>query len=149
MHVTSCKPALEHDKKPLSEHPQYELGKRFQAISWQYPLSIRATVDVRIEVDPVAYILEHRKEYEEFEPERGFQPWEKPMCFLTTLVDDAVQNIYTPFGGGRHISRESVDAVDLHEHPRWTKEMTEQLDAVLAGPPPAPEPDPNQGDLFE
>lgn len=145
-HKTSCIPAREHDAIPLMERSEYVEGARFQAISWDYPLRFDVSIHVSVEVDPVAYITEHRDEYEKFEMQPGFQEWEKPMCFISERIEEDYGDVGWSFGGRRYVSRVDSYMDDITEHPRWTAEDTERLHSSFTVRPVI---DPNQETLFD
>lgn len=143
-HLTSCQPAREHDSIPLGQRPEYEEGRRFQAISWQYPLRLTATINVDVQIDPAFFIAAHLAEYDDFEPDSEYQEWEKPIVFLTERLTEETDMLGgMSFGGGRHVSSASTSMDEVHSHPRWTAEMTAELDAFLA----SKRVDPNQSTL--
>lgn len=146
-HLTSCVLALAHDATPLSARPEYPSGRRrFQAINWSYPLRLSMTVSVTLEVDPVAYIANHLDEYDAFTIEPGYQPWEKPMVFLSEQLGERIDELGWSFNTPRHVAHVAhLDsyASDVECHPRWTSDDTDRLDARLA----PLRVDPNQGAL--
>lgn len=147
-HKTSCIPAREHDAKPLRDRPEFELGRRFRAISWEYPLRLTANVDYTVELDPVAFFAAHQEEYDAFELESGYEPWEKPMVFLSSKMEEGVDELAaTWIFGTRNVARVRAHMDFVSEYPRWEPADTDRL---IAKPEPAPEVviDPNQGDLF-
>lgn len=143
-HSTSCKPARDHEALPLKERPGYEEGRPYRCVSWDYPLTIELQVRVSIEVDPVAYIRQHRDAYEAFELEGGYEEWEKPIAFLAKSVEDDADGFdMASFGYPRMVSSVRIDADDFSEHPRWDEDATDALLAALG-----PRVDPNQGVLL-
>lgn len=142
-HLTTCAPALEHEANPdrYKGHPD---GTRFQAISWDFPIKVTAEITYEVSIDPVAFIEQHRDRYDRFEMEAGYQPWEKPMVFISSLIEeDAEALVGGWFGHPRHVSYADVRCVDIEEYPRWTKEDAERIR------PPKPPVDPNQGVLLD
>lgn len=144
-HLVSCVPAREYDAIPLHEHPEYEMGRVFQAISWQYPLRLEGTVRVTVELDPVAYIANHRDEYEAFELDRSYEEWEKPMVWLWGKIEEGCDDLWAslPFGRTRVESHADARVDEVTEYPTWGPDDTDHLHAAL---PPVV--DPNQGALL-
>lgn len=126
-HKTHCLPAREHAAAPHD----YQVGKRRQAIIWQYPLRITIDVSVDIDLDPALFIKQHLREYDEFvlRLEDGYEAWEKPLIFLTTVLDPDVY--VSPLDQGP-AGRYTVNSGDIDEYPRWTPELTEALELDLA-----------------
>lgn len=148
-HLTTCTIAINFDSVPLHERPEYEVGKRFAAISWDFPLRLSANVTADVELDPVAIILKNADEYEAFTMEGGYEPWEKPIVWLTTQIEDELFGAAGLYFGGRRLSRDFVGVDDWDEYPRWTAEDTARLDEALANQKANEEVaiDPNQGTL--
>lgn len=140
-HLISCIPAREHDAIPLRERPEYAEGQRFRAIGWQYPLRVETTINVTVEMDPAAFIEAHRAEYDDYEMESGYEDWEKPMVFIAEKVAEECDGSMFGFGVGRLVATVSAYADEVTEHPRWTREDTDRLEASRV--------DPNQGTLLD
>jgi hypothetical protein len=153
-HLSTCQPARAHegDRDKYKDYPD---GTRFQGIMWEFPLRLSARISYEVELDPVAFIEKHRDRYDQYEMERGYEPWEKPMLFISSLMEEDIDNIVGGwFGYPRYVSRVDVRCDEISEHPRWTAEMTAQHfpdpePAPVIDPEPAPVIDPNQGDLFD
>lgn len=141
-HATTCTTAIEFDAIDLRDRPEYELGRRFAAISWDFPLRISATVRIEVELDPIAVIVAHADEYEQFELERGYEAWEKPMVWLSQRIEE--QSDFGVWFGSRRLSHDSSHFDEVSEYPRWTPADTDRLNEALAKPAA---PDPNQGAL--
>ena len=141
LHRTTCQIAIDFDATPLSERPEYELGRRFAAIGWDYPVTISGSFRIEIALDPMAIILARSDEYEEFEMEQGYQDWEKPMTFLCYLIKEQYYTGGVCFGS-RRMSADRSFMDELWDR-GWTKEDTERLNEALG----QPKPDPNQGVL--
>lgn len=144
-HLVSCIPAREHDAIPLSERPEYKEGQRFRAISWVYPLTIEATMRVTVELDPVPFINAHRAQYEAFELDAAeYEEWEKPIVFISYLIEEECDPGYFGFGVGRHVATVSANMDDIHNHPRWGRDdctaVVERLGPIV---------NPDQGSLLE
>lgn len=139
-HSTRCRVAREHDATPLRDRPEYALGVRFAAVSWDYPLRLTATVNVEVSIDPLLYIAKHQAEYDSYVLESGYEEWEKPMCFLAQRLTEDCDDMGMAFGSTRHESRVESFVDDVSEFPRWEPGDTEQLHAALE----ARRTDPNQ-----
>jgi hypothetical protein len=57
-HFHTCPTAIAFDERPLSDRPEYELGRRFQGISFQLPNRIRGTLNIDVELDIEGVITE-------------------------------------------------------------------------------------------
>lgn len=111
-HLTTCEVAIAHEAIPLSERPEYTgQGQRFAAISWEYPMHIEGSIRIDISVDPELIILEHLDEYHRFQPEDGYQPWEKPAAFIVHLITEQLEPGGVYFG----VRRASRDMTDIDE----------------------------------
>lgn len=144
-HLTSCIPAREYDKSPLTERPDFEMGRRYQAISWQYPMRMSCSINVTVELDPIAYIKENLAAYDAFVLDSGYEAWEKPMVFLTEKLTEDSEQIGMAFGWSRHIASVSSFVDDVEESPRWTVDKTAELEGELE--PHRVKIDPNQETL--
>lgn len=142
-HAITCAVAIAFDSVPLQDRPEYAPGRRFAAISWDFPLRIEARVNVEVEIDPVAFIAEHADEYRRFQLDTGYQAWEKPMAFICDRIIDSID--FHGISRGRRVSHDHIDISDIEEFPRWEREDTERLDAAIARVPM--DPGPNQGKL--
>ncbi len=129
-HVTTCAMAIAFDDVPLLQRPEYVPGKRFAAISWDFPLTITGEVHVSVDLDPVAIITANRREYDAFELENGYEDWEKPMVFLSKMIEDQLDDVFVHIGGPR-MSHDSSYTEMSEETPRWLPEHTEALNAAL------------------
>lgn len=143
-HKTSCIPARAWDAFPLTEREGYAPGVRFQAISWDYPLSIGVTFDCTVDIDPAAFISSHRQQYEEFEVPPEFEEYEKPLVFIESFIWDVDPTVEMPFGGRRAVSAASGLVSGVSEHPRWTPEDYDKLTEAIG-----PWVHPDQGALFQ
>lgn len=129
-HATTCQVAIDFDAIPLSERPEYELGKRFAAIGWDYPLSITTVIHLEVSLDPIAVILAHADAYERFEVEPGYHDWEKPMLWLTQQVEEQVE--MDVWFGKRRLANSSSYLDEIREFPHWTEQDTDRLNEALA-----------------
>jgi hypothetical protein len=141
-HATTCAVAIAFDTIPLQDRPEYEIGRRFAAISWDYPLRLSGQVNVEVQLDPIAVILEHAEEYKRFELEPGYEEWEKPIVWLTHQISE--QCDIGVWFGGRRLSWDSSFFDQFTEYPRWTRDDTDRLDEALGTRVAV---DPNQGTL--
>lgn len=145
-HLSTCEPARAHEAN-RDKYKDYPDGTRFQGIMWDFPLRISARVSYEVELDPVAFIEGHRKRYDEYEMDHGYEPWEKPMTFIASLIEEDIDGMIGGwFGHPRHMSRVDARCDEISEYPRWTEEMTSQH---FPERPPAPIIDPDQGDLLD
>jgi hypothetical protein len=140
-HLLTCKPALEFDATDLRDRPEYELGRRFAAIAWEYPFRVTATQRIDVELDVFAVILKHADEYEAFQMDASYHEWEKPMVWLSQQIEEQY-DVGGVWFGDRKLSHDSSYLDDMNEHPRWTPEDTARLNEALAK-----RPNPNQGVL--
>ncbi len=140
-HATNCAVAIAHDAIPLTERPEYEPGRRFAAISWDFPLRVSATLNIEVELDPVAVILDNRDDYEGFVMDASYEAWEKPMVWLSQKIEEGYDCGGVYFGN-RRFSRDHSYLDETSEFPRWTPADTDRLNEALAKLP-----DPNQGAL--
>jgi hypothetical protein len=147
-HLTTCIPAREHSVIPLRDRPEYVEGARFRAISWDYPLHISTRISVTVDIDPIAYIAAHQAEYDQFEMDSTYQEWERPMCFIASIIEEAAGDLDMRFGFPSHICRTDSYVDDVDEYPQWTSEDTEQLDLALGRVLPA-EATPPEPTLFD
>jgi hypothetical protein len=145
-HLTSCEPARAYDETPLSDRPEYEEGRSFACVRWEFPLRLTATVSIEVNIDPYLWIKRFQKEYDEYELEPGFDEWEKPMCYLASLMAEEPE---MTFGYPRHVSSVWTDLTDVGEYPRWTQEMTDDLHARLYSGAQVSEELPGQETLFQ
>lgn len=129
-HATNCAVAIAFDEIPLRERPEYKEGQRFAAISWDFPFHIRTEVNVGVDIDPVAIILKNLDEYERFELDSCYEPWEKPMFFICQQIEEQIDT--DVWFGGRRLSSCYIYTDDIREDPPWTSEDTARLDKVIA-----------------
>lgn len=141
-HAMDCAVAIAFDATPLRERPEYELGRSFAVISWDYPLRVTVEQKVEVELDPIAVILAHADEYERFDMDSSYEEWEKPMVWLSEQIEEQLDTGGVSFRGGRRLSHDRTYFDDFREHPRWTPADTDRLNQALAS-----RPDPNQGAL--
>ena len=139
LHKTTCQVAIDFDNTPLSERPGYELGRRFAAVSWDYPVTISGEFRIDIWLDPTTIILARADEYRAFEMELGFRDDEKPMAFICHLIEEQFDGV---FFGGRRMSSDRSSMDELYDR-GWESEDTERLNVALDN-----RPDPNQGVLL-
>jgi hypothetical protein len=144
-HSTSCGPARAHDALPLQERPGYERGRPYRCVSWDYPTEVRVRVSVEVSIDVTAWIELHRKAYAQFNLPRGYEPWEKPMVYLSSKIDEACRALEVGlYPAPSHVATVVAMVDDWDERPRWDADDTARVDERLN----PPEVDPDQGDLF-
>jgi hypothetical protein len=150
-HKTTCAPAREYDATPLQDHPEYAPGRRFQAISWDYPLRLSCDIRVEVEVDPAIFIQNNQEEYDAFEQHASYADWEKPLNFLSSKVESSldVHGLCPDLGWKRYESRVDAYFDEMSESPHWTEDSYNDLMARLGAVSSTPTVDPNQGDLFQ
>jgi hypothetical protein len=122
-HRLDCQAALDYEKQAR------EVGRRYRWFSWEFPLRISANINVDISLDPVGVIVAHADEYEQFELERGYEPYEKPIQFLCHLIEDQIDA--SVWFGDTHLSRDSSYFDGTEEHPRWTPDDTARVEEAL------------------
>lgn len=136
-HRTDCAVALEFDRTPIALRADYEPGRRYAWITWDFPVRFMGNYRVNVELDPIGIIKARKAEYDRFELD-GYAEWEKPMAFIAHLITEELDH---GVWFGMRLSTDHSYMDDLHED-HWTEDDTERLDAVLAAIP-----DPNQGVL--
>lgn len=141
-HATTCAAAIAFDATPLHERPEYEEGRRFAAISWDFPLTIRGSISVEVDLDPEAIIRKRIDEYRSFEMERGYAEWEKPVVFLCSIIEEQL-DFGGVYFGDRRLSRDHSFVDELRES--WKPEQTRDLfERLNDDGPTRPLIDPNQ-----
>lgn len=160
LHLTTCAVAIAYDATPLEQRegyvwdPETQRSNSFEGIGWEYPARVDGRVSIDISLDPWLVIQKHRAEYATFEVDRseGWADWEKPLCFLYSLIEEQMDHGGVYLGPFRIcVDRSTLDELHLRFSPTgerdrdWGPADTERLDAMLEAMPPLVHPD--QGSL--
>lgn len=132
-HLTDCRIAVAFDRIDIRDRPEYEEGRRFACVSWEYPFQISANISVEVSMDPVALIVDRADEYAEYELDPEYEDWEKPVAFLVHLIEEQCDFGGLMLGPRRIVSdRVDFDAYNTAPWPEWTEAHTAQVDEALA-----------------
>ena len=129
-HRVDCARALAYEQSLVME-----MGKRYRAISWEYPARLDLTVRLTVSIDPLAYIARHRKQYDAHSPEYGD---EKALDFIISEVEESIGMMMglDERDGKRRIASTYVDFDGYdgcHSESFW-RSVQEQLDAGPESP---------------